>query len=627
MSSNAHLRRSVPLTPALSRKGRGGLSAILLTLLAVSFAHAEVVDPRPSAAAAFAAPMQAIKVDGKLDDWPESLPRYAITNTFGVYGPTDLDGADLLDSADCQASFRVGYNARDNRLYLAVTVRDDQHVLGSNEGSNFERTDALEVYLDPPHHRGPGNLAPGQPDVQALQWAFVAGDGVYMQGTNPALWRLDIRQSRTEFAHSRMGDVTTYEIALEAHDEFPAQATTLAGGKRMGLEVVVVDKDSPTVPAAWVIWGPIGSSKALDASLLGDLVLLGEGDTLREVSGVVTRDDGKPAAKLWLDVFRGEDPAGVMRTDERGRYRLHLPAGDYTIRPQRFAGVNVGEPSKVTVADKPVTADLRVTPLAVPPALARAIDAYAKLKTYRDTTRVVITGETNAGASVRHEMALDFASERPGRVRIASDSPALSGLRLWSDGQAVNVTYLGVRGGAGGQGSAPIGGAVALHDFAELLKPVFRRDEARLRTRGAGGTGYFGVAGFAGNLLVQRLVMRGTPVEELVAHSSRIEERGGATVGEQGVTIVEIERNVAQTVPDQQFYSSRRGEPLVTRLWIADATGLILRTSFDMDLTLLRARSGGEGEEPPPEILTIATQHENITVDRPLPAETFGPGE
>jgi hypothetical protein len=73
------------------------------------------------------------------------------------------------------------------------------------------------------------------------------------------------------------GDVTTYEWAIQPYDRFPDRLTQLVPGKRIGLDVAVVDKDSGKGRPAWMSWGsPPREFKGCDAASLGELLLVDE---------------------------------------------------------------------------------------------------------------------------------------------------------------------------------------------------------------------------------------------------------------------------------------------------------------------------------------------------------------
>ena len=73
-------------------------------------------------ALAIAVPVEGIKVDGDLSDWPVEMRRYPIA--------LFADGSDRpKDTMDFQGDFRVGYNERENTLYFAVEMQDESVVL------------------------------------------------------------------------------------------------------------------------------------------------------------------------------------------------------------------------------------------------------------------------------------------------------------------------------------------------------------------------------------------------------------------------------------------------------------------------------------------------------------------
>jgi hypothetical protein len=88
------------------------------------------------------------------------------------------------------------------------------------------------------------------------------------------------KQNDTLMTYQRTGDITTYEWSVKPFDRFPDRPAHLFPGKRIGLEVAVVDKDANTtknsVPPAFLTWGlPPTIFKGSDASTLGELILAG----------------------------------------------------------------------------------------------------------------------------------------------------------------------------------------------------------------------------------------------------------------------------------------------------------------------------------------------------------------
>jgi hypothetical protein len=117
--------------------------------------------------------------------------------------------------------------------------------------------------------------------MPVLQYAGVPGRGrAYGDplGANPSLVYGDIRRTTTAMATSRRNRVTTYEWAIQAFDHYPDRPTLLAPGRRIGLDVAVVDWDGPRQDDSgnqdWRCWAarPKGF-KGCDAGQLGELIL------------------------------------------------------------------------------------------------------------------------------------------------------------------------------------------------------------------------------------------------------------------------------------------------------------------------------------------------------------------
>ena len=85
---------------------------------------------------ALAYPMDSVKIDGELSDWPAFLPYYTL-NAFQANPPED--------AADFQGRFRIGYNAPDGAFYVSVEVEDDATVL--------DFPDSLVTTRRTPYHR------------------------------------------------------------------------------------------------------------------------------------------------------------------------------------------------------------------------------------------------------------------------------------------------------------------------------------------------------------------------------------------------------------------------------------------------------------------------------------------
>jgi RNA polymerase sigma factor (sigma-70 family) len=247
----------------------------------------QVPSPEPARAIAARKPtsalarrMDRIAIDGRLDDWPRDLPKYPIRNR--LTNDRSYDPGTELDEDDPDAYFMVGYNRDDGLIYLAGVVRDADNVVGHKDPHD---TDAVEIYVD---GLGSDRAVEGPSSgewlkvlqasrMPVLQYVGLPGRGpVYGTGDNrnPSLLYGDIDRTTTNMRYRRSGDVTTYEWAFQAFDRYPDRPTRLDPGKRLGLEVAVVDRDPDRKLSSFTTWGPPPTSfKGFDASQLGELIL------------------------------------------------------------------------------------------------------------------------------------------------------------------------------------------------------------------------------------------------------------------------------------------------------------------------------------------------------------------
>ena len=227
------------------------------------------------AAVAFAPPLSGITIDGQLDDWPVAIARHSIDKLLAQDGVDTggLAGTNLSTSADLSAAFSIGYDPREQLLYLGVIVRDDKIVIGHESPTD---TDSLEIYVDglktdrrqtePITHEEFNKLELANVPVQ--QYIAIPGKGMIYgvkQASNPILIAGSLKNTKTRMAYTQKGDVTTYEWAIQVFDRYPDKPTRLEPGKRIGFDVAVVDRDKPqnnnndaqADSSAWIFWNPL----------------------------------------------------------------------------------------------------------------------------------------------------------------------------------------------------------------------------------------------------------------------------------------------------------------------------------------------------------------------------------
>jgi hypothetical protein len=181
----------------------------------------------------------------------------------------------------------AGYDGNAGLLYLAVVVHDDDIVV---HPSDTLGTDAVEIYVDGaftnrriPEPRGDWRETLDARTMPVLQYAGVPGKvAAYGDrwGANPSLVYARQKESRTRMQVSRSGDVITYEWAVTVFDSFPEKLTQLHPGKKLGLDIAVLDKDRKATNSAsrrpsFRTWGaaPV-EFKGCNAGSLGELILV-----------------------------------------------------------------------------------------------------------------------------------------------------------------------------------------------------------------------------------------------------------------------------------------------------------------------------------------------------------------
>lgn len=160
---------------------------------------------------AFAISFPQIAIDGKLDDWPQSLETYPIQEVSSSYTPSPPDGPE-----DLSAYFQAGYNSAANLLYLAIVVQDEELVTHP-EAPAFHNQDLCEIYIDADHSGGDRSgrlLYENEGNTKgAQQYMVVPGPGLAFSEvkSNPALVAGDTEKSGVRAAFSREGTTTVWQ--------------------------------------------------------------------------------------------------------------------------------------------------------------------------------------------------------------------------------------------------------------------------------------------------------------------------------------------------------------------------------------------------------------------------------
>jgi RNA polymerase sigma factor (sigma-70 family) len=259
-----------------------------------------------------AIPLNGITIDGTLDDWPKNLDKYAINNQLQTHPNYDATAVDLSDNPN--AYFMAGYDPKTEQIYLAVVVHDTDVVI---HPSDILKTDAVEIFIDGTSSESAVQPQPLSADTSnepnrvigraadvfhlsssdnwrasldaaimpVLQYVGVPGE-VAAYGdpwrANPSLVYARTEQTATTMKYKLTNNTITYEWSVKSFDRFPDRPARLYPGKRLGLEVAVVDKDPNPFTTSrlptYLTWGspPVSCFKGVDETSLGELIIAGQ---------------------------------------------------------------------------------------------------------------------------------------------------------------------------------------------------------------------------------------------------------------------------------------------------------------------------------------------------------------
>ena len=267
---------------------------------------------------AYAYPMDGITIDGQLQDWPSDMAIYKLD--FCFYGEHPRNDEDF------NASFRLGYNMKEQALYLSVEVRDEIYHIDTSSNRSWNSQDVLQLFIDGQHlkYRSPVEY-------------FVANDQYRnLEKTN---WKY------IDLAISKKEDHFIYEYKIKLGDN-------LYPGRSLGLDLVFIDKDGSTDPISVIGWGS-GNRKDIYPEHLGDIIIMDSASQLGSLMGKISWEDGAqtplPSLVRVQSVNFPSLDVQVM-VDSMGNYSTSLPAGLYQINAVDVVGeARVKETNKIQV--------------------------------------------------------------------------------------------------------------------------------------------------------------------------------------------------------------------------------------------------------------------------------------
>ncbi len=212
---------------------------------------------------AFAYPVDFITIDGDLSDWPAVFTKYPLT--YYHYG------AKSKNDQDNQAFFYVGYNVKQEALYVAVELIDDDYVK-SPDNPVWNLHDMQVLYIDAIHSKSGSG-------VVAYEYCEYVRKIVEQENLT---WYPQVAEASWDNVESgirRNGEKTTYEWKIILGDK-------IAAGKILGFDYVIFDKDE-NLGSRQISWGQIDGPRHLNNKSLGDLVLLDRQESLALLEGQI----------------------------------------------------------------------------------------------------------------------------------------------------------------------------------------------------------------------------------------------------------------------------------------------------------------------------------------------------
>ncbi|MFH1928304.1 MAG: DUF362 domain-containing protein [Chloroflexota bacterium] len=179
-----------------------------------------------------------ITVDGSLGDWPDVAGIEVATDVCLTAGEGEWAGLD-----DLSAMARFLYDGE--RLYAAVTVRDDHTQLNSHTGSTLWNGDAVEIYFSGAYQDQPGR------SPNYLQDDFRLGVGY---NPSPSCWDIG-RNALVQGASVALVD-TGDGYVIEMSIPFSSLHGFQPGERQeIGLDLALDDADSGSTRETQMTWG------------------------------------------------------------------------------------------------------------------------------------------------------------------------------------------------------------------------------------------------------------------------------------------------------------------------------------------------------------------------------------
>ncbi len=336
---------------------------------------------------ALAYPVEGIRIDGDLSDWPAALPRYPIA--IAAFGRP-------RNAQECSAEFRLGYNENGNALYVAIDVQDTDEPEPSDGSIKIYPDETAIVTVTLPLG-GPDPLFLGFMTITNNTWTITLNGpsraAYETANTTPTCFESKVAGSASGRSYEYCIDLTEM-----SQGRFRLRPNEIV---EMNLWVIDVDalEDEPgrqqgTFQSTFLIW-------VNDFTGLGDVLLVPPGAAVGRLTGLVKADNGPQGPmhrRVRIEARSGEsatpsthdrnltrtqhgspvkDSGLVVRalTDGAGRFAVDLPAGRYRVdlddrgheaRPDVEIEVRAGDEETIELLAAPMSPlDIPATPVRV----------------------------------------------------------------------------------------------------------------------------------------------------------------------------------------------------------------------------------------------------------------------
>ncbi len=282
-------------------------NSIIITL--IFFLTSKVL--ADNGAIAFAYPINHLSIDGDLSDWPSDCEKF----------PIDIiseRGISPESASDFSAFFMSGYNLKNNSIYIAVEVHDQDYIIDRSINPSWSEQDKHLLYLDPKHNqRGSCPISYSATEIKREIGGSEFGWDPQTAGAN---W------DNVELKIVRNGNTTIYEYRIELE--------SISSNQVIGLDHVIYDKDllDPKKKYSYVMWGN-HAGKSGAPKRTGDLILLDKGTTLANVNGKINSLFSEELLGKTVDIISKDHENFYIsaRIDSIQSYQAKLPYGNYEV--------------------------------------------------------------------------------------------------------------------------------------------------------------------------------------------------------------------------------------------------------------------------------------------------------